>query len=75
MSCILIRWKFGDDSGVIALFVFSVLAKPRIRRDWNLAYELLLPSGTYVQSFRSIDPAATKRAVSTDDDDGEHVIV
>jgi hypothetical protein len=27
------------------------LAKLRIRQDWNFVCELLLPSGTYVQSF------------------------
>jgi hypothetical protein len=50
--------------------VFSV----GIRLDQNLVCELLLPSGTYVQSFRSIAPAVTKRAVLMDDDDGRHVI-
>jgi hypothetical protein len=35
--------------------------------------ELLLPSGTYVQSFRSIAPAVTKCALLTDDDDGHCV--
>jgi hypothetical protein len=29
---------------------------------------LLIPSGTYVQSFRSIAIAVTKRAMLTDDD-------
>jgi hypothetical protein len=28
-----------------------LVAKPRIRLDRNLVRELLLPSGTYVQSF------------------------
>jgi hypothetical protein len=31
-----------------------LVAKPRIRLDRNLICELLLPSGTYVQSFESI---------------------
>jgi hypothetical protein len=44
------------------------VAKPRIRPDRNLVYELLLPSGTYVQSFGSIAPAVTKRALLTDDE-------
>jgi hypothetical protein len=47
----------------------------RIRLDRNLVCELLLPSGTYVQSFGSIAPAVTKRTLLTDDDDGRHVIV
>jgi hypothetical protein len=50
--------KFGDDpansSGVISLFVCSVVAKPRIKLDRNLVCELLLPSGTYVQCFGPI---------------------
>jgi hypothetical protein len=29
-------------------------------------FDLLLPSGTYVQSFGSIAPAVTKRALLTD---------
>jgi hypothetical protein len=40
----------------------------------NLVCELLLPSGTYVQSFGSIAPAVTKRAMLTDDDAGCYVI-
>jgi hypothetical protein len=50
-----------------ALFAFSVLA------PWWPSQES--PRGTYVQSFSSIAPAVTKRALLTDDDDGQHVIV
>jgi hypothetical protein len=57
----------------IALLVFSVLAKPKIRSDRNLVCTLISPRGTYVQSFRWIAPAVTKRALLTDD--GQHVIV
>jgi hypothetical protein len=40
---------------LIALFGFGPLvAKLRIRLDRNLVCELLLPGGTYVQSFGSI---------------------
>jgi hypothetical protein len=48
---------------------WSLVAKPRIRLDQNLVCELLLPSGTYVQSFGSMAPADTKRAMLTDDND------
>jgi hypothetical protein len=44
-------------------YVNENVAKPRIRLDRNVVCELLLPSGTYVQSFVSIAPAVTKRAV------------
>jgi hypothetical protein len=63
--------KFGDDpaisSGVIALFVFSVLGPwwPNEESDWT---ELLLPSGIYVQSFGSIAPVVTKMCPANDDD-------
>jgi hypothetical protein len=40
---------------VISVFGFGPLvAMPRNRLDRNLVCELLLPSGTYVQSFGSI---------------------
>jgi hypothetical protein len=39
---------------------------------WRQYLKLLLPSGTYVQTFGSIAPAVTKRAVLTDD--GRHMI-
>jgi hypothetical protein len=45
-----------------------LVAKPRSRLDRNLVWD----SGTYVQSFRSIAPAVTKRALLTDD--RHHVI-
>jgi hypothetical protein len=50
---------------------------PSQKSDWkfglgNLVCEL--PSGTYVQSFGSIAPAVTKRALLTGDDNGHHVI-
>jgi hypothetical protein len=57
---------------VIAIFVFGfgpLVAKPRIRLDRNLVCELHLTSDTYAQSFGSIAPAVTKRALLTDDDD------
>jgi hypothetical protein len=38
----------------------------RYTYDKNLEM-ILLPSGTYVQSFGSIAPAVTKRALLTDD--------
>jgi hypothetical protein len=47
--------------------------KQRIRSDRNLVSRVISPRGTYVQSFRSIDPAVTKRALLTDD--GQHIIV
>jgi hypothetical protein len=55
-------------SGVRAPLVFFgfLVAKQRIRTDKNLVCELLLPWDTYVQSFRSIAAAVTKRAVFTD---------
>jgi hypothetical protein len=37
-----------------------------------LVSRVISPTGTYVQSFRSIDPAVRKRALLTDD--GQHVI-
>jgi hypothetical protein len=57
----------------LTLFVFSVLAlwwPSQESDDRNLACKLLLvlPSGTYVQSFRSIAPTVTKRAMIKDDD-------
>jgi hypothetical protein len=65
--------------GVIALFcIFSfgpLVAKLRIRSDRNLVSRVISPRGRYVQSFRSIDPAVTKRALLTDDDDRQHLIV
>jgi hypothetical protein len=39
---------------VIGFCFDPLVAKPRIRLDRNLVCELLLPSGTYVQSFGSI---------------------
>jgi hypothetical protein len=51
-----------------------LVAKPRIKMDRNLGCELLLPSGTYVQSFGSIAPAVTERTLLTDDDNGRHMI-
>jgi hypothetical protein len=72
MSCILIIYTYDKN----LFFGFGPLvAKPSIRLDRNLVRELLLPSGTYVQSFGSIAPATTKCALLTDDDDGRHVIV
>jgi hypothetical protein len=58
------------------VFCFGPLvAKLRIRSDWNLAQKVIWPRGTYVQSFRSIAPAVTKRAMFTDYDDGQYMIV
>jgi hypothetical protein len=51
-----------------------LVAKPRLGLDRNLVCELLLPSGTYVQSFRSIPPAVAKRALQTDDNNGRYMI-
>jgi hypothetical protein len=65
MSCILIRYTY--DKNTFCVFGFGPLvAKPRIRLARNLVCELLLPSDTYVQSYRSIAPAVTKRALLTD---------
>jgi hypothetical protein len=73
----LVQELFEDDpaisSGVTSVFGFQfwpLVAKPRIRLDQNLACELLLPSGTYVQSFRTIAPAVTKCAMQMG---GDHV--
>jgi hypothetical protein len=80
MSCILIRCTYDINLEMMQPlvqefwhFVFSVLAPwwPSQESDWTEIWsvsELLLPSGTYVQNFRSIDPAVTKRAMLTDDD-------
>jgi hypothetical protein len=76
MSCILIRYTHDKtlemiqpliSSGVMALFVFSVLAPwwPSEESDWT---ENWYVSYSYLQSFGSIAPAVTKRAVLTDDD-------
>jgi hypothetical protein len=70
MSCILIKLTYNKNLEMIqplvqelnsTVFSFGPLvAKPRIRSDQNLACELLLPSGTYVQSLGSIAPEVTK---------------
>jgi hypothetical protein len=77
MSCILIRYTYDKNLEMIQplvelLSTFCVIsfgplvANPRIRQDRNLVCELLLPSGTYEQIFRSIAPAVTKRALLMD---------
>jgi hypothetical protein len=61
----------------IALYAFSVLALwwPSKESDRTEFWSLVIsPRGSYVQSFRSIDPAVTKHAQLTDND-GQHVIV
>jgi hypothetical protein len=85
MSCILIRCTNDNlemiqplvpEFSTFCVFGFDPLvAKPRIRLDRNLACELILRSGTYVQSFGSIAPAVTKRALLMDDNDQCHMIV
>jgi hypothetical protein len=79
MSCTLIRYTYDKNLEMIQPLVqeFSVLApwwpSQETRLDRNLVCELLLPSGTYVQSFGSITPAVMKHALLTDD--GRHMIV
>jgi hypothetical protein len=58
--------------------VFSVLphggqAKNQIGPNFGLGRHLR--RGKYLQSFRSIAPAATKLGLQIDDDDRQHVIV
>jgi hypothetical protein len=75
-----LRQKFEDDpaihSGVIALFVFLVLAPwwPSQESNWT---EIWSVSSSYlvVQIFRSIAPAVTKRAMLTDMSDPNHPIL
>jgi hypothetical protein len=62
----LTRWTYDKNlgmiqpsSGVRALHVFGfgpLVVKPRIRLDWNLVCEVSWPTGTHVQSFRTIEP-------------------
>jgi hypothetical protein len=62
------RWSslYLSSYSTFCVFGFGPLvAKPRIRLDWNLVCDLLLPSGTYVQGFGSIAPAVTKRTTDT----------
>jgi hypothetical protein len=74
MSCILTRCTNDKNLEMIQPLVqdflrfrfWPLVAKPRIRSDRNT---VISPWGTDVQSFRSIDPAVTKRALLTDDDD------
>jgi hypothetical protein len=64
------RWSSHCSSGVIALFVFLVVANRRIRLDWNLVY--LSGTHVHVQSFGSIAPPITKWALLMDDHDDRH---
>jgi hypothetical protein len=78
MSCILIRYTYDKNLEMIQSLVQELWppgGQTKNQMDRNLVCELLLPSGTYVQSFGSTAPVATKRALQTDDDDGHHVIV
>jgi hypothetical protein len=62
-------------SGIIALFVFSVLAPWWRSQESDRTEAWSDRSCGYAQSIRSIALAVTKRAVFTDDDDdGQHVI-
>jgi hypothetical protein len=63
-------------SGVIVPFVFLVPFVFSALAHWwssqeldctEIWSELLLPGGTYIQSFGSIAPAFSKRALQTDD--------
>jgi hypothetical protein len=68
--------KFRNDPAISSGFVFLVLAPwwPSQESDLNkIWHQLLLPSGTYVQSFGSIALVVTKRAQLTDDN-GCHMI-
>jgi hypothetical protein len=80
ISCILIRCTYDKNWEMIhstfCVFGFGPLvAKPTIRLDRNFVCELLLPSGTYVQSLGSIAPAVMKCALLTDDDDDGHSVM
>jgi hypothetical protein len=58
----------------IALFAFLVLASQE--SDWTEIWFLeSFHLGVHMYSFRSIDPAVTKLALPTDDDDRKHVMV
>jgi hypothetical protein len=65
------RWFRHLVQELYSTFLFLVLApggQAKNQTGPKLACVLLLPSSTYVQSFRAIAPAVTKRAMLTDDD-------